>query len=164
MEWELYKLNEKIGDFFSREDLDSLTEEQFDDAIKLLGLETDYVLSNLCAVVKTLEGYAETVKQEIKHLEDKKDSYESKAEKVKASLGRFLGAGGKWTNGVHSLSWRKSEQVQPAANNADGCIPGEYTRIKEVVEADKKAMKEDLKAGKEVSGWQIVTKQSLQVK
>lgn len=164
MEWELYKLNEKIGNFFTREDLDSLTEEQFDDAIKLLGLETDYVLSNLCAVVKTLEGYAHTVDEEIDSLAAKKFAYQARVEKVKASLGRFLGYGGKWTNGAHSLAWRKSEQVQPTANNADGCIPGEYTRIKEVVEADKKAMKEDLKAGKEVSGWQIVTKQSLQVK
>ena len=58
------------------------------------------------------------------------------------------------------LSWRKSESV----NVPDvTLLPEEYRRVKEVVEADKKAIKDALKAGEAIAGAELVVKKNLQI-
>ena len=68
--------------------------------------------------------------------------------------------GKKWQNSEVAISWRKSESVE-VSNVKE--LPEEYLKYKDP-EPDKVKLKADLKAGAEIDGARLVTKENIQIK
>lgn len=106
-------------------------------------------------------------KQEIAGIKDRKktlDAMQKSKEKQIEFLEKVLAQltqNNKWTNGVETISYRKSEQV--IVEDLES-LPTQYLRKKEIVEADKTALKEALKNGEEIKGAILQENFNIQVK
>jgi hypothetical protein len=85
----------------------------------------------------------------------------NKAESLKGFLGRYLD-GKKFETAKVAMSFRKSEAVEfDASYMAD--VPVEFLKLREP-ELDKTAVKKAIKAGEEIPGCALVTRQNLTIK
>lgn len=121
----------------------------------------DEKLNACCIWLRDLEITEEVISKEIALLQQKRFAAERRKEAFQQYLSECLGVGEKWSNGVFSLSWRKSEAVHVIDENK---IPAIYMREILKYEANKKQIKEDLKAGATIPGVDLETRHSLQFK
>jgi vacuolar-type H+-ATPase catalytic subunit A/Vma1 len=127
--------------------------------LESLNQEREQKIGNICKYWKSLVAEAEMVKQEADVLAKRAKSTMHKAESLKNFLANLMKAGETYSDTVSKISWRKSESVEIADPSA---LTDEYTKV--TIEPDKTKLKEAIKAGKEISGVSIVTKQNLQIK
>lgn len=143
-----YEIDEETGEILNAEELDAL-ELARDEKIEGVGLW-----------IKNLQAEAEAVKKEKDAMADRQRRLEKKAESLKNYLAWAL-QGEKFSTPRIAMSWRKSESV---------LIPDEaqlddrFVNIQMIKKPDKKLIKDTLKAGLEVPGAELVTKQNLQIK
>lgn len=135
----------------------AVLQKQFDD----LSASREEKLAAWAGYIKGVESDVEAVDAEIKRLKEKKESYAKRAENSKKYLGYMLN-GEKWSNGVHTLSWRKST----AAVWSDPTIPvpEQFARIKTILEPNKEEIKGAILSGARVPGWVVEERRNLQVK
>jgi len=160
----LYEINEELRQ--AVEEAEQQAAENEGEISLILGMvldsiqqERDQKIGNICRYWKSLVAESEMVKQEADALASRAKNTALKAESLKMYLGRYMQAGEAYADTVSKISWRKSESVEIAD---PGSLSDEYTRIK--IEPDKSKLKEAIKAGKEISGVSIVTKQNIQIK
>lgn len=151
----LYQINEQILGCVDMEtgeivDMDKLQE---------LQLEFDQKVEGIACWIKNLLSEAKALKEEKDNLAARQKACENKAESLKEYLQTALG-GQKFKTPKVSISYRKSEQVQVDDISKLG---NEYLKFKEP-EADKTKIKQDLKAGVQLAGVQLVEKQNIQIK
>jgi hypothetical protein len=72
-----------------------------------------------------------------------------------------LKPGERYSAGRVELAWRKSEAVEITDEFK---VPDQFIKIEQVSKIDKLAIKENIKAGEEVPGAVLVTRQNLTVK
>jgi hypothetical protein len=117
-------------------------------------------LPDLLGFVKYLEHGMEACKAEEKRIKDMRE----KAAKRKAGILKYLTPyvveNGKQDIGTFKLSIRKSESVETDEWFNDK----NYITTKTTEAPDKKKIKEAIKAGKQIAGARIVTKNNLQFK
>lgn len=130
-------------------------------ALKNIEATRDEKLDACCKWLRSLEAEEEAVSREIASLQAKLFAAEKKKEAFKTYIAECLGVGERWENGVFKLSWRKSEAVRVVDETK---IPAAYMREILKYEADKKQIKEDLKAGATIPGVELEVRHSLQVK
>lgn len=110
------------------------------------------------------------LKEESKRLAARAKAAENRIENFKAHYAAVMAANGlkKIRGDIYTLSLRKSESVK--VNDAFdilsrlGEIDPALVRRKEIIEPEKAAIKEALKAGQKIPGCQLVEKQSLQIR
>ena len=161
----LYEINDAIQEtivsllFDADNDTGEVNEEL---AAKLseLQMEKSEKLDNVGAYIKNLLAEAEMLKKEEKALKERREAKERKAERLKNYLASVLN-GEKFESARVVCSWRKSESV--VVPDVD-LLPDEYIVIKTETSADKNEIKAALKAGKEVRGAYLETKNNLQIK
>lgn len=151
----LYQINEQILGCVDMEtgeivDMDKLQE---------LQLEFDQKVEGIACWIKNLLSEAKALKEEKDNLAARQKACENKAESLKEYLQTAL-CGQKFKTPKVSISYRKSEQVQVDDISKLG---NEYLKFKEP-EADKTKIKQDLKAGVQLAGVQLVEKQNIQIK
>lgn len=117
-------------------------------------------LSNCCAYLKNIKAECIAIDTEIDRLKAKKEILVRRDENFKNYFTRCLGDGEKFSNGVHSIGWRKSTAVEVFEESA---IPKKYVYEKVVTSISKILIGTDLKDGIEVPGAKIVTRTNLQV-
>lgn len=143
-----YEIDEETGEILNAEELDQLQMAR-EDKIEGVGLW-----------IKNLTAEAEAVKKEKDAMADRQRRLEKKVESLKRYLEYAL-QGEKFSTPRISMSFRKSESV---------FIPDEaqlddrFVNVTMVKKPDKKLIKDTLKAGLEVPGAELVTKQNLQIK
>lgn len=143
-----YEIDEETGEILNAEELDQLQMAR-EDKIEGVGLW-----------IKNLTAEAEAVKKEKDAMADRQRRLEKKVESLKRYLEYAL-QGEKFSTPRISMSFRKSESV---------FIPDEaqlddrFVNVTMVKKPDKKLIKDSLKAGLEVPGAELVTKQNLQIK
>ncbi len=143
-----YEIDEETGEILNAEELDAL-ELARDEKIEGVGLW-----------IKNLQAEAEAVKKEKDAMADRQRRLEKKAESLKNYLAWAL-KGEKFSTPRIAMSWRKSESVLIPD---EALLDDRFVAVQMVKKPDKKLIKDTLKAGLEVPGAELVTKQNLQIK
>lgn len=143
-----YEIDEETGEILNAEALDQLQMAR-EDKIEGVGLW-----------IKNLTAEAEAVKKEKDAMADRQRRLEKKVESLKRYLEWAL-QGEKFSTPRISMTFRRSESVYiPDEDELDD----RFVSITMVKKPDKKLIKDTLKAGLEVPGAELVTKQNLQIK
>jgi len=127
-----------------------------------LNLSRDDKLNNWCRYLENMKLTELALSAAIDDLREKKQRAQRMHERSKEQLSRLLGTGNKWTNGVHSLSWRKSTRCIPM-------MPLEqmrevFVRVKETREFNREAATTFIKQNGEIPEAVLVESTNLQIK
>ena len=137
-------------------DLDGL-EEELDACMDALTEKADAI----AALISEANAEAAAYKAEAERLTEGRKRAENRAERLKAYLVSNIPEEGLKT-GRFALSIRRSEAVKILCEVLD--LPFCYRRTKITDEADKVALKEDLKKGKVIDGAVLVERKSITIK
>jgi len=118
---------------------------------------------NYAKVIANYQAESDAIDQEIKRLKAMKDSREKKIEWLKESVKKAMLVSGieKVESPLFKLSVRRSEAVEVDVVEA---LPSAFQNVKNVVTADKVAIKEAIKRGEFVMGARIIENFNLQIK
>ena len=118
---------------------------------------------NYAKVITNYQAESDAIDQEIKRLKAMKDSREKKIEWLKESVKKAMLVSGieKVESPLFKLSVRRSEAVEVDVVEA---LPSAFQNVKNVVTADKVAIKEAIKRGEFVMGARIIENYNLQIK
>lgn len=118
---------------------------------------------NYAKVIANYQAESDAIDQEIKRLKAMKDSREKKIDWLKESVKKAMLVSGieKVESPLFKLSVRRSEAVEVDLVEA---LPNAYQNVKNVVTADKVAIKEAIKRGENVTGARLVENFNLQIK
>lgn len=153
---EIYKLYSEFIDPETGEITDS---EAFEAKYKALDLTREEVIENTLLMYKNAISDVAALDAEIKNLQARKSALEKTALRAKQDAADALN-GEKFSTAKVSVSWRKSK----SANVDEAKCPAEYLVTKEIIQPDKKKILADLKAGKEISGCELVETNNIQIK
>lgn len=143
-----YEIDEETGEILNAQDLDALQ------------LAREEKIEGVGLWIKNLTAEAEAVKKEKDAMADRQRRLEKKAESLKNYLAWAL-QGEKFSTPRIAMSFRKSEVVNIPD---EALLDDRFVNITMVKKPDKKLIKDTLKAGREVPGAELVTKQNLQIK
>ena len=129
------------------------------DALDSLEMEKAQKIENLIKYYKSILRSVEAFKAEEKELAARRKTLESKSESLKTYLD-IIHKGEKAEYGVHKITYRKSESVQGDVSSLG--ISSPYLMLAK--SADKTGIKNAIKAGEDVPGWELVTKMNIQIK
>lgn len=118
---------------------------------------------NYAKVIANYQAESDAIDQEIKRLKAMKDSRDKKVEWLKESVKKAMLVSGieKVESPLFKLSVRRSEAVEVDVVEA---LPSAFQNVKNVVTADKVAIKEAIKRGENVFGARIIENFNLQIK
>ena len=162
----IYEINKTIEDIL--EDGFSVDEETgeilFDESdLNALNAEISEKIENVACYIKNLTADISALKEEEKNLSTRRKQKERKIESLRDYINYAMGLSGRKSleSPRCKVSYRKSSSVEVPDVNA---LDKDY--ITEVIElkADKTAIKNAIKEGKEVAGASIVERQNLQIK
>lgn len=128
----------------------------------LEGMGTDEKIENVCKMIRNLEAKANAFKEEKARLESKQKTAENGVKRLKESLLVHLHALNKKKvdAGLFTVSLSKTTSV--AVTHPDWLI-SDYL-IPQEPKIDKKKIADDLKAGNEVAGAELATKEYVRIK
>mgnify|MGYP003626257848 CR=1 FL=1 len=162
MKTSLYKINTDLLELFSEIEANEgvLTDEQSEQLeIKQGQLESKSIA--YLEVIKTQESFESRIDEEIKRLTAMKRTSTNIVKKLKNNLIQAVHLFGEFDVGLHTFKLRKSEQVNCSDINS---LPSAYKTTKVTESADKKAIKEALKAGVKLENCEIVINYGLNIK
>ena len=134
-----------------------------EDELDALNMERDEKIENILLWVKNLKADAKAIKDEEDALKARRKALESKAEHLTDYVAFGL-AGEKFSTPKVAVSWRKSEAVELGPEFLPWALEKDaYLRYKDP-EPDKAMLKTALKAGEQIPGAELVTRQSMTIK
>lgn len=160
----LYEITNAIANFVP--EVDEFTGELLNaDILDMLNMERDTKIESIALYIKNLNALAADIKAEKDNLAERLKSTERKADSLKEYLANALN-GEKFETGKCKVSYRKSSQVIFSDNFTHWARLNAPDLVKEYVEykPDKTAIKEAIKAGRDVFGAEIIENVNLQVK
>jgi hypothetical protein len=118
---------------------------------------------NYAKVIANYQAESDAIDQEIKRLKAMKESRDKKVEWLKESVKKAMLISGieKVESPLFKISVRRSESVEVDVVEA---LPNAFQNVKNVVTADKVAIKEAIKRGENVLGARLVENFNLQIK
>lgn len=118
---------------------------------------------NYAKVIANYQAESDAIEQEIKRLKAMKESRDKKIEWLKESVKNAMLVSGieKVESPLFKISVRRSEAVEVDVVEA---LPNAFQNVKNVVTADKVAIKEAIKRGENVLGARLVENFNLQIK
>ena len=118
---------------------------------------------NYAKVIANFQAESDAIDQEIKRLKAMKENRDKKVEWLKESVKKAMLVSGieKVESPLFKLSVRRSEAVEVDVVEA---LPSAFQNVKNVVTADKVAIKEAIKRGEFVMGARIIENFNLQIK
>ena len=130
-----------------------IDEEVYHDTLESIGIEQK--LESCVYILKQYEADAEMFKAEIDRLTERKKTAENNVARMKKELVDYLQTMGKEKDKAGTFSVRLN--TSKAVNITDEVmIPDEY-KIPQEPKIDKKAIRDALKAGTEISGAELIT-------
>lgn len=146
------------------------TQEELDKAIDECGIELEKKIENIGCFIKNLEADAKALKEEEANLKHRREVTEKKVESLKKYLNGYLMAvypndadRAKWKFNTPKvvLGFRRSSSVEVEDLSK---LDKAFIKIKTETSADKTAIKDAIKAGKEVVGAYIKENLNLSIK
>ena len=118
---------------------------------------------NYAKVIANYQAESDAIDQEIKRLKAMKDSREKKIEWLTESVKKAMLVSGieKVESPLFKLAVRRSEAVEVDMVEA---LPNAFQNVKNVITADKVAIKEAIKRGENVTGARLIENFNLQIK
>ena len=118
---------------------------------------------NYAKVIANIQSDADAIDAEIKRLKAMKDTKDRSINRMKEALRDAMLVSGidKIESSLFKLSLRRSEAVEVDVVEA---LPNAFQNVKNVVTADKLAIKEAIKRGENVMGARIIENFNLQIK
>ena len=141
-------IDEKTGEVFLPEDIDSLN------------IERDEKIEGIALYIKNLKAEADAIHAEIERLKDREELKKKKADRLAQYLASVL-CGKKFETAKTSLFFRKSSVVQISD---ELLVPEEFMKIKTEKKPDKTAIANWIKSGNFIPGCELIEKQNLQIK
>ena len=141
-------IDEKTGEVFLPEDIDSLN------------IERDEKIEGIALYIKNLKAEAGAIHAEIERLKDREELKKKKADRLAQYLASVL-CGKKFETAKTSLFFRKSSVVQISD---ELLVPEEFMKIKTEKKPDKTAIANWIKSGNFIPGCELIEKQNLQIK
>lgn len=118
---------------------------------------------NYAKIIANIQSDADAIDNEIKRLKAMKESKERAIDRLKSAVKNAMLVSNieKIDSPLFKLSIRKSEAVEVQIVEA---LPGAFINVKNVVTADKVAIKEAIKRGEHVTGAILIENFNLQIK
>lgn len=118
---------------------------------------------NYAKVIANIQSDADAIEQEIKRLKAMKESKERAITRLKDAVreAMLVSTIDKIESPLFKLSLRRSESVEVDIVEA---LPSQFVNIKNVVTADKVAIKEAIKRGENITGARLIENFNLQIK
>lgn len=159
----LYSINAALEELLNQQDPETGELTCDLDQLDALMMERGEKLEGLALYVKNADAEAKAIREEEKALAERRRSLENKAERAKGFLAEQL-AGEKFSTPKVAVSWRKSEAVELGPEFLPWALEKDaYLRYKDP-EPDKAMLKTALKAGEQIPGAELVTRQSMTIK
>ena len=167
----LYELSDTYAAFLAALEASEIPEEAVADTLEGLTSSMDEKIDNIACLIKNLEADAAAIKAEAKALAERAASKQKNADRLRQYLTDMLPRSGyeskKFETQRNCLSWRRSEAV--VFDDEPGFIVwatrNNPTLLKwKDPEPVKSAIKDAIKAGIEVEGAAVVTRNNLQIK
>ena len=158
----LYEITRETLELASLLETEELTPEL--EAMLVINQEKMEVkVNNYAKVIANIQSDSEAIDQEIKRLKAMKDSKERAITRLKDAVreAMLVSAIDKIESPLFKLSLRRSEAVEVDIVEA---LPSQFVNIKNVVTADKVAIKEAIKRGENITGARIIENFNLQIK
>lgn len=157
----LYEINEELASIEAQlEESGGEISEALERAWDKIGAERDEKLANYCGYYKNLDAQYKSFDSEAKRLAAIAKSYKAQRDSLKEFLAGQLKEGESFGNGVHKLSWRKSERVEIL----DPLGVHESFRVPQPDKILKDDIKRAIKEGADIPFAQIVEHQNMQIK
>jgi hypothetical protein len=160
----LYEISEAHQRVMSRiADADGELDETLESELDSIQAELTDKVHQTAAMVRTLEAEAKAVADEAKRLQERSRALRAHAERVKAYAGRCLKDANvdRVKTPLFTVAWQDSPPAVHVEDDSE--IPMHYWRNQDP-KLDKRAISEDLKAGKHVPGCKLVTGQTLRLR
>ena len=129
--------------------------------IELLEMERSAKIEGWGCWIKNQMSDAAALKAEIENMQARLKALNTKIESSTRRYQEYLN-GEKVSTPKLAVTYRKAEAVEVDVSVDE--LPAQYQRIKTTVEPDKTALKAALKAGEEIAGCHLVTRQSMSIK
>ena len=148
----IYELTQGIQMLWDLMDAGELDDDTLIDAMENTQEELNVKLENYCKFIKNLESDIDGLKAEEKRLAAKKKTMENTIERAKKAMQWAMNAAGekKVKGSLFTISIQKNPEKVVLETEDVNLIPSHYVKYKEP-EIDKAKVKEDLKAGVELS-------------
>lgn len=149
----IYEIKNEFNTLWSIIEDDTLPEEDVLDAFKTATEDLAEKFENCCKYIKNVEADIAGLKDEIDRLQAKKKAKENAIDRLKGLMQQALEASGdkKLPCGTFTVSIQNNPESVALDEQYVENFPVEYLKFKEP-EVDKKKLKEDLKAGKDLGG------------
>jgi esterase/lipase len=158
----LYEITREALELASLLETEELTPEL--EAMLIINQEKMEVkVNNYAKVIANIQSDSDAIDQEIKRLKAMKESKERAITRLKDAVreAMLVSAIDKIESPLFKLSLRRSESVEVDIVEA---LPSEFINIKNVVTADKVAIKEAIKRGENITGARLIENFNLQIK
>jgi esterase/lipase len=158
----LYEITRETLELASLLETEELTPEL--EAMLVINQEKMEVkVNNYAKVIANIQSDSEAIDQEIKRLKAMKDSKERAITRLKDAVreAMLVSAIDKIESPLFKLSLRRSEAVEVDIVEA---LPSQFINVKNVVTADKVAIKEAIKRGENITGARLIENFNLQIK
>ena len=157
----LYEIQAALLPLIKRleETTDPLEYELIMGEIDKLEIDKTQKLNGCCAYVKQLRADIETIANEITRLKDRMLKAQNAEAKFLDYMRMCLPLQENFKSALHTISWRKSEAAEPVDMSQ---IPEKYLHM--TWSPDRAKALRDMRAGEVVPGFQLVVRNSLQVK
>lgn len=153
----LYEIEDAILECVDTETGDILDIERLD----ALEMERNAKISNIACWIKDLRSDAAGIKAEKDALDKRMKAKENLADRLSNYLENFLN-GAKFEDSRCAISYRKSEAVEIAEDLDLNTLPDNCKKIE--IKANKTAIKEAIKQGREIDGCALVLRSNIQIK
>ena len=158
----LYEITREALELASLLETEELTPEL--EAMLVINQEKMEVkVNNYAKVIANIQSDSDAIDQEIKRLKAMKESKERAITRLKDAVreAMLVSAIDKIESPLFKLSLRRSEAVEVDIVEA---LPSQFVNIKNVVTADKVAIKEAIKKGENITGARLIENFNLQIK
>ena len=153
----LYEIEAAIMDCIDEETGEVVDVEK----LEALEMERDAKISNIACWIKDLRAEAAAIKAEKDNLEGRMKAKNNLADKLSLFLQNFLN-GAKFEDSRCAISYRKSEATEIAEGLDLNTLPDDCKKIE--IKANRTAIKEAIKQGREIEGCCLVIKSNIQIK
>jgi hypothetical protein len=158
----LYEITREAQELAFLLETDELTPE-LEEALVINQDQLQSKAGNYAKVIANIQSDSDSIEYEIKRLKAMKETKDRSISRLKEALRYAMLVSGieKIESGLFKISLRRSEAVEVDVLEA---LPNEFVNVKNVITADKIAIKEAIKRGEYVIGARIVENFSLQIK
>ncbi len=158
----LYEITRDALELASLLETEELTPE-LEQALVINQEQLQVKAGNYAKVIANIQSDADAIDNEIKRLKVMKESKERAIDRLKSAVKNAMLVSNieKIESPLFKLSIRKSEAVEVDIVEA---LPGAFINVKNVVTADKVAIKEAIKRGEYVTGARLIENFNLQIK